>query len=129
MKTDRDFKTYEEWESVAETTFTTNFGFMGRNIRDGYNMFGHEIHVETYIPWSCFKSITEYVLDTSILVNEHDPIMDLAREHGAGFVEAPYGDDGMGGPIWKSEDCEDVALRKCFQFIKELRSKPHLTNT
>ena len=111
--------TYEEWEqTVAKESY--QYGIGNSRERCVYEMLGQHIFVETHVPYNWFKSTTQRVVAQNFNIKEDDPIMKLAKKHGALWEEGYYAEEGYGWPFWyDGGDPENDGTKKCFEFITE----------
>jgi hypothetical protein len=107
--------TFKEWKKDATVKASYEYGFLGRNQRDVYDMLGHEIFVETTFPHSCFKPVMVHTKAVGFNIKENSMEMAVANRHGATWEEGYYAEEGYGWPVWEG----DNGQRLCFCFLKE----------
>ena len=114
--------TYEEWASSEAVVETHHFGYLSRAERCVMEMLGQHIFVETFMPHNVFKPTTQRVVAQNFNITADDPIMELAKKHGAEWEEGYYAEDGYGWPFWfDGGDIDNDGVAKCFAFITEYK--------
>ena len=111
-------KAFKDWEENAVASEAVEFGYLSRHQRCKYQMLGQSICEETYFPHNVFKSIEVYFKAWDFNICETDPIMLLAKKHGATWQQGYYAEEGYGWPVFSGES----GAEKCWNFLTEYNS-------